>query len=271
MPSVQYLNNYVSKSANYSVSQIADQLLAASGALTFSLPASSTCFPGQNFTFINAITAGGTVTIGPSGTDTINGVNSSITLTGLYQQYVLSTDGAGAWFIGKVGATAGYINLPITSLREVASDLIVNIATSAGGHLAADTTPTLLRVNGVTDKALRLTWATNNIDEVQFPPVAYPSDLDDTLPVYVKLRAAKDANTNTLANFKVSYFEGVGDTDAGTSTASIGTTTLATYTVTIAASDIGAYPVIGNISLIPGAHANDVLYLYGAWIEYTRK
>ena len=271
MPSERHLNNYVSKSDAYTVSQIADQVLAASAAMTFTLPAASACFPGQTFEFINAITAGGTVTIAPAGSDTINGTAASVALIGLYQRYKLISDGSAAWFLLRSETPIGYINLSIASLREVASDLIVNIATSAGGHLGADTTPTLTRINAATDKSLVVTWAANGVDEVQFAPVVYPPDLDDGRPITIYLRMAKDTNTNTTTNVKVSAFEGIGDTDFGTSTAAMAVSTLATYSVALAASDVGAAPAVLNLSLIPAAHANDAIKLYGAYLAYFKR
>lgn len=69
----------------------------------------------------------------------------------------------------------------------------------------------------------------------------------------------------------VTYFEGIGDTNAGGNSAAITGTTITEYTVTIAATDIGAHPNFANISFTPAAHGTDELRLYAAWIEYTRK
>ena len=166
----------------------------------------------------------------------------------------------------------GYIPLPLTAMRVIgASADISNTATNAGGILAKNTDPILERVNGATDKALRVTWAANSVIEAQFPSFVYPPDLDDTLPVLVNLVLAKNTATNTLTNLAISYFESVGDTNAGTSTAAISVSTLATYSVTIAASDVGASPAVATIGVTPAAHANDALYLYGAYVTYTRK
>jgi hypothetical protein len=68
----------------------------------------------------------------------------------------------------------------------------------------------------------------------------------------------------------VQAFFGVGDTECGAPTPTIAQAR-AEYKVAIAAADVAAHPELLNISLVPGAHAGDVLYLDGAWIEYTRK
>ena len=164
----------------------------------------------------------------------------------------------------------GFIRIPLTEFREVASNDIQNIATNAGGQLAKNTTPILERVNGATDKALRLNWAAGNTDEVtaSFP---YPPDLDDTAPVVVNLLLAKDTNTDTAATVAVGYFEGIGDTNAGTNTAALATSALGAKTVTIAAADVGPAPTMASISIAPGTHAADAVLLYGVSITYTRK
>ena len=179
---------------------------------------------------------------------------------------------------GEIGAAdlaanlkTGYIPLLLTSVREINTNDVPNTATNAGGVLAKNTTPILERVNGATDKAMQIRWAANDVDEIAFPPVVYPPDLDDTAPVVLKFLVAKDTNTNTTTNLAASYFEGIGDTNAGTSTAAFAVSTQAVYSVTIAASAGGAAPAAATIGLTPAAHANDAILLRGAWIEYTRK
>lgn len=164
----------------------------------------------------------------------------------------------------------GCITIPLSSFREIGSNDIPNTATNAGGVLAKNTTPILERVNAATDKALRIAWAANDVDEItaQF---AYPPDLDDTAPVTVALNLSKGTNTDTTTNVAVGYFEGIGDTNAGTSTAALSVSTLGVQTVVIAASDIGAAPNFASISLTPAAHANDAIRLMGVEVRYTRK
>jgi hypothetical protein len=167
-------------------------------------------------------------------------------------------------------ARYGYVPLSLPGFRIITStDDFNNTATNAGGVLAKNTLPILERVNGATDKAIRIDWATNDVIEIT-TGFAYPTDLDAAQPVVVELQVAKSTNTNTTTNLAVGYFEGIGDTNAGTSTAAFAVSTLATYTVTIAASDVGPSPAFASISLKPAAHANDAIYLYGAAVRYTR-
>jgi hypothetical protein len=163
----------------------------------------------------------------------------------------------------------GHLPLDITMLRIIAADAIGNV--SEGMLLDGNTAPTLARVNGATDKALRVAWAAASVVECQFPPVALPGDLDDAAAVTLHFLIAKGTNTDTAAVIDVQAFQGVGDTEMGGNTAALGSAALGEYIVTLAAGDIAAHPSFLNVSLVPGAHANDAIYLYAAWVEYTRK
>lgn len=170
---------------------------------------------------------------------------------------------------GGVTEAKGFVPIDISSGREIATNDIQNLA-AAGGILASDSQPDLLRVNAGTDKALRITWAATEVDEVQLPPVPLPPDLDASQDVTVHLLIAKGTNTDAAAVIDVQAFEGVGDTEMGGNTAALDTDALTEYSVTLANADITGHPGFLNLSLIPGAHANDAIYLYAMWLEYTR-
>lgn len=172
----------------------------------------------------------------------------------------------------------GFIPLDITSLREISSNDIANISDTPltsdpagfGGLLAKNTTPILERVNGATDKAIRVSWAATVVDEVAFPPVPMPQDLDAATDVTIHVLAAMGGATDT-PTLDVQCFDGVGDTEMGGATGAITGTAVAEYSVTIANANISGPPTgFFNIALVPAAHGNDALYLYAAWIEYTR-
>lgn len=163
----------------------------------------------------------------------------------------------------------GFIPLPLQNWREVATNATQNLA-AHGGILASDSTPILQRVNGATDKQLRLNWAASNNDEIVYGGIAYPPDLDDAAEVTVHLLAAMAGATDTPL-VAVSFFEGVGDSNAGGNTAAVTGTTMAEYSVTIAAGNVGAHPNVAAVGLVPAAHTTDALYVYAAWLEYTRK
>lgn len=179
---------------------------------------------------------------------------------------------AGAVTAAKLDASLaiGTIQLDITSLREIATNDIQALA-AHGGLLASDSDPSLSRVNGATDKALRVVWDTSNdTDEVQFPPVAMPPDLDASSDLTIHLLMAMES-TNDTPTVDVQVFDGTGDTEMGGATGAVTGATIAEYTVTIANANVSGNPTgFLNIALVPGAHTNDALYLYAAWIEYAR-
>lgn len=162
----------------------------------------------------------------------------------------------------------GVINLHIFNARLLTTNAF--LTTIEGGTPDGNTAPSLARVNGATDKMARLAWAAAAVDEIQLPNITYPPDLDDTQDLTVCVLAAMAGATNT-PTITVGYFEGVGDADAGGATGAVTGTTVAKYTRTITAANIGAYPNVAAITLTPGAHGTDALYVYGAWIEYVRK
>jgi hypothetical protein len=156
--------------------------------------------------------------------------------------------------------------LDITALREIATNDIQNLA-AHGGILASDSDPSLVRVNGATDKALRVIWDTaNDTDEVQFPPIPMLPGMGKN-DIVVHLLAAMNGTTDT-PTIDVQAYAGVGDTEMGGATAAVTGVTPAEYTVTLSAADLTDHPGFLNLALVPGAHTTDALYLYAAWLEY---
>lgn len=211
-------------------------------------------------------------TITSGSTDTINVIHTP-------------SPGAGSLAAGAVGTTqlatsgvtaaklsstlkTGYIPLPLTAWRLIATNDLAAKGTPDGGLISLDTDPTLKRVNAATDKKLRLAWAATSVVEIT-QDFAYPPDIDDASTLTVNIIAAM-ASTNDTPTIAVGYFENVGDTNAGGNTTAVTGATIAKYSRTIAAADVGAIPAGASVTLIPAAHGTDALYIYGAWIEYTR-
>ena len=170
-----------------------------------------------------------------------------------------------------------FIPLDICSLREITTNAIQNLA-AHGGILASDSTPILERVNGATDKALRVKWDVSDSNEAQFPPVPWPPDLDATADVVVHLLLSRDDATDDCT-IDVQAFENTvtgttyaADPEMGDSTTALtgNANIIIEKTVTLGTSDIVGHPGFLNISLTPAAHTTSILYLWGAWIEYTR-
>ena len=165
----------------------------------------------------------------------------------------------------------GFIPLPLGSWRKITTNDIgaIAVASGNGGQLAKDTTPILERINAATDKKLRIHWAATVVDEIQ-QDFVYPPDLDDASPVEVHLIYYKGTNTDTTMVAAVSYWEGIGDTNAGGNTAALTGLVATEVVVTITAANVGAMPKAAAVGIIPGTHGNDALFLLGSWIEYTR-
>lgn len=161
----------------------------------------------------------------------------------------------------------GFIPLLLSTARIISTNAIQN--TTEGGVPDGNTAPSLARVNGATDKALRLAWAAGSAVEIEFDNIPLPPDVDADAVISVHLLAGKDANADTVT-IDVQAFNGVGDTEMGGVTGTIGQA-VAEHRVDLAAADIANYPGFLSISLVPSAHAGDALYLYAAWITYTRK
>ncbi|HUS95711.1 MAG TPA: DUF2190 family protein [Hyphomicrobiaceae bacterium] len=163
----------------------------------------------------------------------------------------------------------GFIPLDIGSLRIIAGDVIGN--TSEGMLLDGNTDPSFQRVSTSADKALRVIWASSSSIECQFPPVPKPPDMDGAADATVHLLIGKDTNTDNAATVDVQVFDGVGDTECGAATAALASASLTEYSATVALADLGEHPGFLNVSLVPGTHTTDAIWLYAAWLEYARK
>lgn len=191
-------------------------------------------------------------------------VNSGGTATVKVQHVAVGAPGA--------GLSQGYVPINLASIRFVASNDFPNVGTATttnGGVLAQNTAPKLERINDATDKNIRVVWAASDVTEVHLVGFAYPPDLDPAQPVVVHMLAKMAAGGMDTPTLDVGYFEGVGDTNAGTATAAL-STTLAEKTVVVAAGDIGSPPTTAAVTVTPGTHNNEAVELYGAWLTYGR-
>ncbi len=208
----------------------------------------------------------GTVSSGGTGTIEVAHVDA-----GAWTGTVNTGDiASGAVTAVKLATTlkTGFVHLSLTDWRIIATNDIAAKNATDGGTISLDTDPTLKRVNGATDKKLRLAWAAASVVEI-VADFVYPPDLDEAANVEVHFLAAMAGATDTPV-LGVSFFEGVGDSNAGGNTAAITGTGIAEYSVAIAAANVGATPKAASIGIVPAAHGTDALHIYGAWIEYTR-
>ncbi len=175
---------------------------------------------------------------------------------------ILSCDGVN---VHEPTSTAvGYMPLSLGSLRDIAANEIST-------HLDDTTTPAFERINGTTDRGLRVIWAISNNDEVAFPEVFMPPDFDADKDITIHIVGEMSGVTDT-PTIDVLVFDSSGDTEMGGATATF-TDTRAEKIVTISAANITGHPLGWlSISLLPvGAHGTDTLAIFSAWIEYARK
>lgn len=185
----------------------------------------------------------------------------------LYMKFAANNATADWKVIGSTNQATGFVNVPLTALREISSNAIPNAAGN-GGLLAADTTPILNYINGDTDSALRLNWAASNSDPVAFQ-VALPPDLDEAGDVKIHFRAAMAGATDTPVISADTFFN-EGDTKVEDDSAAVTGATYAEYTITVAAADVPSGAQTMSVELTPGAHTTDALYITAVWVEYSR-
>jgi hypothetical protein len=163
----------------------------------------------------------------------------------------------------------GFIPLPLQAWRDITAGLAIDTKANVGGLGASDSVPLLARVNVGTDPTMRLSWVATGVLPVQFSIIS-PPDLDPgTMPI-LKIYAAMGGGTDTCT-LTTGIFEGVGGSTKGGTTIAVVTATPAVYSQAFASlTATSAVPLPWSIVLTPGAHANDALYMYQAWIEYGR-
>lgn len=129
--------------------------------------------------------------------------------------------------------------------------------------------PFLQRVNGATDRAMRLAWPVSDVTLLQLlggvpKPPDFSAAADITIHFMAKMAGATD--TPTLG---IGTWDGEGDTEVVDTSGAL-SDSLAEVIATIGNADLAAPPGFLNFRVTPGAHTTDILYIYSAWIEYTR-
>lgn len=105
---------------------------------SYALPAANTCNPGQRLRILDGrgtLSSTNTLTIARSGSDTINGLTSSLVLATQFAGVTLETDGVSNWYYA-------------TSLSLIPTVASAALITSAGGTASFSTTlPTAVQAN----------------------------------------------------------------------------------------------------------------------------
>ena len=178
-----------------------------------------------------------------------------------------------------------FIPLDIAALRIIDANEIAPVgdtgdgsSTSDSGLLASDTNPRLERVDGAGgDDCLRVTWtAAADEIEVQFPPTPLPPDLDEGENLIFRAMVSRSGTTDDCQVDVRAYETVVGayadDVEMGDKWVALSGVAdeIEEVTVTLDHTDISGHPSVLNLALVPDAHTTDDLYLYAAWLEYTR-
>ncbi len=171
----------------------------------------------------------------------------------------------------NIKSIQGFIPIPLTSFRELAAGVFINAAGN-GGILAIDTTPILTMI--ADGDAMRLAWAAGNTDQIA-AQVLLPPDIDLTANLVAHFLCSKDGNVNNTVHIDGEAYIGESDADCFPSPAAGALLVQAKgeYTAVILAADLPAIQTNYNMTLVvmPEAHATDIVYLHGAWLEYKRK
>jgi hypothetical protein len=157
-------------------------------------------------------------------------------------------------------STQAFLSIPIATVLEGDASNVV-------GYLGPGTDPVLDMLNGDTDSALGITWATSDSTPILIQ-TPLPPDLDTSGDVVLHFRGIMSGSSDTPTIAADSYFN-EGDTKIEDVSAAMGAA-YAEKTITIAAADVPAGAQTLTIELTPGAHTSDTLTITAFWIEYTR-
>jgi len=164
----------------------------------------------------------------------------------------------------------GFINIPLTSLRECDASLAVGAVAAACGVLGSDTTPILSEaVASPLDGCQVLSWAASNSDPILFQ-TALPPDLDDAADLVLHMRIKSAGTANAVGFTSKAYFN-EGDTVVEDTGETNQTATWAEKTLTIGAADVPSGAQTLTCMLTPAAHTTDIMYMSALWIEYKTK
>lgn len=169
---------------------------------------------------------------------------------------------ATGFITGSTANQRGMIDLSLVGFRALSANIIQNAAAN-GGLLASDTSPQLQILTA--DKELVISWAGSVVTEI-VQSVAIPPDFNysiaPTFKAYGLMSGATDTPTLT-----VDAYQGKDGSNLGGATGALSSTA---STVSIALSALTAGPRNLTVTITPGAHGTNSLWLLAAWIEYVK-
>lgn len=156
------------------------------------------------------------------------------------------------------------VPVPLTSITQEDGTALTKQATTVAGfaQLADKETVINIPVDCSAGESLGFT-------------MAIPQDLDDSADVIVHVLAGKAADNDTLTLDCEVYPCAVGDTaNADIQDTAAQAITAAASELTFTCGDDGVLAAPGTLSVVlalGGTNDGDAVYIYGVWIEYTRK
>ena len=138
-----------------------------------------------------------------------------------------------------------------------------------GGMLYNESTPALA-LNTTLDETASVFWIGGNVDAIKLPPVALPSDLSTAGPMTIELygeTVGTASAADAIQSVQSKIWMGIGGTVLGTTQPSF--TSTPSWQGTAVASGSLTTDVM-NIILLPQAHANRGIRVYGARARYRR-
>lgn len=203
------------------------------------------------------VASGGTIRVDPGGH--INVASGSITLPANLKRGYVPLDilaaraqtSSGEMIGASVSATGG------------------NLGNAIGGLLNLNSTP-VLNFNSSLNRAPMLSWASAVVTPITFPPVPIPPDFSSAggLTIHAIAERASDSASGDPLDFR--FWANQNATEQGT-TGSTMTSTPAEYSAAVSSAEVGAYPGVWNIQIVPGTHTNNAVKVYSAWAGYDKR
>lgn len=178
----------------------------------------------------------------------------------------------------KLDATLrkGFVPLSLFTARIISSTAGENFSSANGGLLSSGSSPLLTLNSTQADRSPYIQWTSAVQTGVQFASVPVPYDYTTASAITLDLLYDKGSTLNQTMNIDCQFWPGLGQTESGTVTAALtaGSTQYTEISVTVAAATAGVLSSNAGqwtVALVPGAHANDPLRLYGAKLTYTKQ
>ena len=166
----------------------------------------------------------------------------------------------------------GSIPLDFSRARTISSTSGEGFSSANLGYVSSGTTPAYAVVS-TTDRTMRLQWASASVAGIQLPTIPVPPDFSTANGLSIQLLAGKPSSSgSTAVKFDVQFWAGIGETESGTVTANITSSTPGIFNVAVPASALISASAGGcwTVAVVPSTHDVDPVYIHTGQINYTR-